>query len=62
MQAFSPGTWNVIWTNENKIEMFGHNSQYYVWPKPNTLFQLPTVVIEGWWFRGLFKVEYELFY
>ena len=38
---------NVLWTDETKVEMFGHNAQQHVWRKPNTAYQhkhlIPTV-------------------
>uniref|UniRef100_A0A3Q3JS38 Transposase n=1 Tax=Monopterus albus TaxID=43700 RepID=A0A3Q3JS38_MONAL len=38
---------NVRWTDESKIELFGHQSRGHVWHKPNTAFQeknlIPTV-------------------
>lgn len=38
---------NVLWTDESKIELFGHQSRGHVWRKPNTAFQeknlIPTV-------------------
>ena len=37
----------ILWTDETKIELFGHIHKRYVWRKPNTTFQdkhvLPTV-------------------
>jgi len=39
---------NVLWT---KVEMFGHNTQQYVWTKPKTAYQhthlIPTVKHSG---------------
>lgn len=38
---------NVLWTDESKIELFGHQNRGHVWRKPNTAFQeknlIPTV-------------------
>ena len=38
---------NVLWTDQTKVEMFGHNAQQHVWRKPNTTYQhkhlIPTV-------------------
>uniref|UniRef100_A0A3Q3J790 Tc1-like transposase DDE domain-containing protein n=1 Tax=Monopterus albus TaxID=43700 RepID=A0A3Q3J790_MONAL len=38
---------NVLWTDESKIELFGHQSRGHVWRKPNIAFQeknlIPTV-------------------
>lgn len=38
---------NVLWTDESKIELFGHQNRRHVWRKPNTAFQeknlIPTV-------------------
>ena len=38
---------NVLWTDETKVQMFGHNAQQHVWRKPNTAYQhkhlIPTV-------------------
>ncbi|KAG2465277.1 TCB1 transposase, partial [Polypterus senegalus] len=44
--------WNkVLWTDETKIELFGHNKWRYAWRKKNTAFQekhlLPTVKYGG---------------
>uniref|UniRef100_A0A8C5DP94 Transposase n=1 Tax=Gouania willdenowi TaxID=441366 RepID=A0A8C5DP94_GOUWI len=44
--------WNkVLWTDETKIELFGHNQGRYAWRKKNTAFQekhlLPTVKFGG---------------
>lgn len=44
--------WNkVLWTDETKIELFGHNKGRYAWRKKNTAFQekhlLPTVKYGG---------------
>ena len=30
---------NVLWTDESKIELFGHQSRGHVWCKSNTAFQ-----------------------
>ena len=30
---------NVLWTDQTKVEMFGHNAQQHVWRKPNTTYQ-----------------------
>ena len=42
---------NVLWTDETKVEMFGHNVQHHVWQKPNTVYQhkhlIPTVNHSG---------------
>ncbi|KAG2469162.1 TCB1 transposase, partial [Polypterus senegalus] len=42
---------NVLWTDETKIELFGHNKGHYAWRKKNTAFQekhlLPTVKYGG---------------
>ena len=38
---------NVLWTDESKIELFGHQNRGHVWRTPNTAFQeknfIPTV-------------------
>ena len=38
---------NVLWTDQTKVELFGHNAQQHVWRKPNTAYQhkhlIPTV-------------------
>lgn len=44
--------WNkVLWTDETKIELFGHNKGCYAWRQKNTAFQekhlLPTVKFGG---------------
>lgn len=44
--------WNkVLWTDETKIELSGHNKGWYEWRKKNTEFQdkhlLPTVKFSG---------------
>lgn len=44
--------WNkILWTDETKIELFGHNKRQYTWRKKNTEFQekhlLPTVKFGG---------------
>ena len=44
--------WNeVLWTDETKVELFGHNKGRYAWRKKNTAFQdkhlLPTVKFGG---------------
>ena len=42
---------NVLWTEQSKVEMFGHNAQQHVWRKPNTAYQhkhlIPTVMHGG---------------
>ncbi|KAI4894645.1 hypothetical protein NFI96_001030 [Prochilodus magdalenae] len=42
---------NVLWTDETKIELFGHNKGCYAWRKKNTALQekhlLPTVKFGG---------------
>ena len=30
---------NVLWTDESKTELFGHQNRGHVWRKPNTPFQ-----------------------
>lgn len=45
-------SWNkVLWTDETKIELFGHNKGRYAWRRKNTAFQekhlLPTVKFGG---------------
>ena len=30
---------NVLWTDQTKVETFGHNAQQHVWRKPNTAYQ-----------------------
>lgn len=30
---------NVLWTNENKVEMFDHDGQHYVWGYQNTAYE-----------------------
>ena len=30
---------NVLWTDETKVEMFGHNARRHLWRKPNTTYQ-----------------------
>ena len=30
---------NVLWTDQTKVEMFGHNAQQHVWIKLNTAYQ-----------------------
>uniref|UniRef100_A0AAZ3S8R6 Transposase Tc1-like domain-containing protein n=1 Tax=Oncorhynchus tshawytscha TaxID=74940 RepID=A0AAZ3S8R6_ONCTS len=33
----SPNIWKkVVWSDETKIELFGHQGKRYVWRKPNT--------------------------
>jgi hypothetical protein len=33
-----PTFWrNVLWSDETKIELFGHDDHCYVWRKPNNL-------------------------
>jgi hypothetical protein len=33
----SPNIWKkVLWSDETKIELFGHLRKHYVWRKPNT--------------------------
>ena len=33
----SPNIWKkVLWSDETKIELFGHQGKHYVWCKPNT--------------------------
>uniref|UniRef100_A0AAZ3RQ32 Transposase Tc1-like domain-containing protein n=1 Tax=Oncorhynchus tshawytscha TaxID=74940 RepID=A0AAZ3RQ32_ONCTS len=34
---------NVLWSNETKIELFGHNDHRYVWKKRGGLQTIPTV-------------------
>ena len=38
---------NVLWSDETKVELFGHNSKRYVWRKNNTVHHskntIPTV-------------------
>ena len=42
---------NVLWTDQTKVEMFGHNAQQHVWRKLNTIYQhkhlIPTVTGGG---------------
>lgn len=42
---------NILWTDETKIELFGHNQKRYAWRKKNTAFEeknlLPTVKFGG---------------
>ena len=42
---------NVLWTDESKVEMFGHNAQQHVWRKSNAAYQhthlVPTVKHSG---------------
>ena len=41
---------NVLWTDQTKVEMFGH-AQQHIWRKPNTAYQhkhrIPTVKLGG---------------
>ena len=44
--------WNdVLWTEEEKVEMFGHNALKHVWSKPNKAYKhkhlVPTVRRDG---------------
>jgi len=43
-----------LWTDETKVEMFGHNAQHNIWRKPNTAYLhkhlIPTVKYDA---RGL---------
>jgi transposase len=33
----SPNIWKtVIWSDETKIDLFGHQGKHYIWHKPNT--------------------------
>lgn len=41
---------NVLWTNETKEEMFGHNLQPI---STNTSHQLSSTVVVEWWFEVL---------
>lgn len=42
---------NVLWTDETKVELFGKNTQHYVWRKKGTAYQheniIPTVYYGG---------------
>lgn len=35
---------NVLWTDESKTELFGHQNSRHVWRKPNTAFQEKTLI------------------
>lgn len=46
--------WNdVLWTDETKVETFGHNAQHHIWGKQaqhigkNILYRLSATVVEG---------------
>uniref|UniRef100_A0AAZ3RR21 Transposase Tc1-like domain-containing protein n=1 Tax=Oncorhynchus tshawytscha TaxID=74940 RepID=A0AAZ3RR21_ONCTS len=43
----SPNIWKVLWPDETKMELFGHQGKRYVWCRPNTSHQpentIPTV-------------------
>ena len=48
----SPNIWKkVLWSDETKIELFGHQGKCYVWRKPNTSHHpentIPTVKHDG---------------
>uniref|UniRef100_A0AAZ3SPR8 Transposase Tc1-like domain-containing protein n=1 Tax=Oncorhynchus tshawytscha TaxID=74940 RepID=A0AAZ3SPR8_ONCTS len=53
----------VLWTDETKIDLFGHNKGRYAWRQTNTAFQekhLPPTVKIWWWFHhavGLWPVS-----
>ena len=41
----SPSTWkNVLWLDETKIELLGHQGKLYVWCKPNTSHHLENTI------------------
>ena len=51
---------NVLWSDETKVELFGHNSKRYVWRKNNTAHSPKEhhTHSEAWWWQhhalGLF--------
>jgi hypothetical protein len=42
---------NILWTDETTVELFGRNTQYYVWRKKGTTYQhqnlIPTIKYGG---------------
>ena len=36
---------NVLWTDETKVEISGHNAQQHIWRKPNTTYEHKHVIL-----------------
>jgi hypothetical protein len=44
----SPNIWKkVLWSDETKIELFGHQGKRYVWCKPNTSHHHKNTILWG---------------
>ena len=43
---------NVFWTDETKVELFGHNTQQHVWWKHSISAQTPQTSCQARWWRA----------